>query len=132
MKNSSKKLVKQANISENDTVFRTSGCGSICIKVVPPDPKILKSWQPDLHAWMTDAFQINWAHLKAYAFPPFALIGRVLAKTMTGKCTLIIITPVWLTQPWHTPLLRMCIQVPIFIPPFPNRLTDPNQTQHPL
>ena len=27
---------------------------------------------------MVDVFQINWSHLKAYAFPSFALIGRVL------------------------------------------------------
>ena len=124
--------IKQANISENDTVFKTSEYGSICIQIMAPDPKVLNSWQPDLHAWMTDAFQINWSHLKAYAFPPFALIGRVLAKTMRDKFTLIIITPVWPSQPWYTQLLRMSIQDPIFIPPFPNRLTDPNQTQHPL
>ena len=36
--------------------------------------QILKyiNWQPDPHVWMVDAFQINWTHLKAYAFPPFA------------------------------------------------------------
>ena len=94
-------------------------------------PKYI-SRQPDPHAWMVDAFQINWTHLKAYAFPPFAFIGRVLAKAMRDKCTLIIITPVWPSQPWYTQLLRMSIQDPISIPPFPNLLTDPNQNQHPL
>ena len=34
--------IKQANISETDTGFRTSGCGSVCIWVVPPDPKVDK------------------------------------------------------------------------------------------
>ena len=90
------------------------------------------SWQPDPHAWMVDTFQINWSHLKAYAFPPFALIGRVLTKVMSNKCTLAIITPVWPSQPWYTQLLKMSIQDPIFIPSFPNLLTDPNQNQHPL
>ena len=94
-------------------------------------PKYI-SWQPDPHAWMVDAFQINWAHLKAYAFPPFAFIGTVLAKAMKDKCKLIIITSVWTSQPWYTQLLRMSIQDPMFIPPFPNLLTDPNQNQHPL
>ena len=46
-----------------------------------------------------DVFQINWTYLKACPFPLFALIGRVLAKAMRGKCTLIIITPVWPSQP---------------------------------
>ena len=31
--------IKQANVSETDTGFRTSGRGSGCIQVVPPDPK---------------------------------------------------------------------------------------------
>ena len=44
------------------------------------------SWQPDPHAWMVDAFQTNCTHVKAYVFPPFALIGRVLAKAMRDKC----------------------------------------------
>ena len=56
-------------------------------------PKYM-TWQPHPHACMIDPFQINWAHLKVYALQPFAIIGRVLAKAMTGKCTLIIITPV--------------------------------------
>ena len=94
-------------------------------------PKYI-NWQPDLHAWMVNAFQINWTHLKAYPFPPFTLTGRVLAKAMRGKCTLIIITPAWPSQLWYTQLLRMSIQDSIFISPFPNILTDPNQNQHPL
>ena len=90
------------------------------------------SWQQDPHLWMVDAFQKNWTHLNAYAFPLFSLIGRVLDKAMGDKCTLIIIIPVWPSQPWYTQLLRMFIRDPIFIPPFPNLLTDPNQNQHSL
>ena len=89
------------------------------------------SWQQDPHAWMVDAFEINWSHLKACAFPPFALIGRVPAKAMRDKCALVIITPVWPSQSWYTQLLRMPIQDPMFIHPFPNFLTDPKQNQHP-
>ena len=76
------------------------------------------NWQPDPHAWIVDGFQINWTHLRAYTFPPFALIGSVLAKVMRDKCTLIIITLLWPSQPWYTHLLRMSIQDPIFIPHF--------------
>ena len=32
--------IKQSNVSETDTGFRNSGCGSACIQVVPPDPKV--------------------------------------------------------------------------------------------
>ena len=34
--------IKQANISETNTGFRTSGYGSVCIQVVLPDPKVHK------------------------------------------------------------------------------------------
>ena len=64
-------------------------------------PKYI-SWQPDPQVWMVDAFQINWAHLKAYTFPLLALKGRVLAKAMRYKYTLIIITSVWPSQLWYT------------------------------
>ena len=60
---------------------------------------------------------------KAYVFPPFALIEKVLAKAMRYKSMLIIITPVW---PWCTQLFRMHMQDPVFIPAFPNIWTDPN------
>ena len=99
----------------------------LCHKI----PKYI-SWQADPHAWITDTFPINWPHLKAYVFPPFALIGRVSAKAMRGNCTLIIITPVWLSQSRYIQLLRMSIQDLIFIHPFPNLLTDPKQNQHPF
>ena len=69
----------------DEDLFATRLCHQI--------PKYI-SWQPDPHAWMVDAFQTNWSNLKAYAFPPFALIGRVLAKAMRDKCTLVTITPV--------------------------------------
>ena len=32
--------IKQANIQETDTGFRTSGYGFVCIQIVPPDPKV--------------------------------------------------------------------------------------------
>ena len=34
--------IKQANISETGTGFRTSGCGSVYIQIVPPDCKVHK------------------------------------------------------------------------------------------
>ena len=36
-----KKFVK-ANGCETDIGYRISGCGSVCIQVVPPDPKVHK------------------------------------------------------------------------------------------
>ena len=49
--------IKQANIPESDTDFRTSGWGSICIQVVTPDPKVKKTGN-QIH------MQIWWMHFK--------------------------------------------------------------------
>ena len=95
---------------------------SLCHQI----PKYI-SWKPDPRAWMADAFQINWIQLKPYAFQLFALIERVLAKAKRDKCMLIIVTAVRLSQAWYIQLLRISIQDPIFIHPFPNLLADPNQ-----
>ena len=33
------------------------------------------SWRPDPFAMATDAIQVRWTNLEAYAFPPFSLVG---------------------------------------------------------
>jgi len=52
------------------------------------------SWKPDPGSIHTDAFTINWAPLKGYAFTPFNLIGKNLEKVMTDKAELILVSPV--------------------------------------
>ena len=91
--------IKQANISKlmqalgpvDIDLFESRLCHQI--------QKYIR-WQPDPHAWVVDVFQVNLSHLKAYAFQSFALIGRVVDKAMRNNCSLIIITPVWPSQPW--------------------------------
>ena len=80
------------------------------------------SWKPDPGAWKTDAFSIKWTDLKAYTFPPFCLVGRCLAKILQDKATIVLITPVWPTQPWYTTILEMLMADPILIPTVPNLL----------
>ena len=57
-----------------------------------------------MHGWWMH-FKRNWAHLNACEFPPISLIGRVLAKKMGVKCTLIIVKPVQPSKPWYWELL---------------------------
>ena len=68
-------LNKQAAASETD---RTSECGSACILVLPPDPKVYKL--ATRSTCMDGGCISNKLDLKAYAFPPFAIIRRVLVK----------------------------------------------------
>ena len=38
------------------------------------------SFKPEPNAFVVDAFTQNWNDIKGYGFPPFSLIGRILAK----------------------------------------------------
>ena len=46
---------------------------------------IFCSWKPDPDAWKIDAFSFPWIQKGLYAFPPFCLVGKVLAKVIQDK-----------------------------------------------
>ena len=90
------------------------------------------SWKPDPGAEATDAFSLNWAQHRGYAFPPFVLIGRCLKQVIRQQApSLVIVTPVWEMQSWFPLLLELCVDQPLLLPPNPNLLTR-DQEQHPL
>ena len=90
------------------------------------------SWKPDPHAMATDAFSRTWVGLQGYAFPPFGLVGKCLAKIRKDQSTVVIVTPAWQTQIWYPLLLEMSIETPILLPPHPKILLDPQGNEHPL
>ena len=92
------------------------------------------SWKPDPFAVATDAFLLQWGKENQYAFPPFSLIARCLAKVVKdrGQMPLVIITPTWQTQPWYAILLEMSVEEPILIPPALDLLKSPKGENHPL
>ena len=81
------------------------------------------SWRPDPQAETTDAFAQDWAMVKGYAFPPFALIGRCLRKLLDQRVPcLVLIAPVWKSQSWCSLLLNLCIASPVLLPKRPGLL----------
>ena len=90
------------------------------------------SWKPDPHAMTVDACSLSWSDLKAYAFPPFCMIGKCLTKTVRDQATLVLITPTWQTKTWYPKLLEMEVEAPILLPPYPDLLTSPLGDNHPL
>ena len=66
---------------------------------------------------------IDWAQYKFYAFPPFALIDRVLQKIKKDQGTGILIVPKWTTQPWYPGLLKLLVQEPLPLP-FNNKILE--------
>ena len=92
------------------------------------------SWLPDPHAYAVDAFTVSWQDLTFYAFPPFSLLPRVLAKIIQDKATGLLIVPKWTPQSWFPLVLTLLIQHPRLIAPCRDLLYLPKQPQvvHPL
>ena len=90
------------------------------------------SWRPDPFAIATDTFTIPWQEEVGYAFPPFALIGRCLQKVRQEGCVLVLVTPVWDTQPWYPILLDLPVGYPLLLPLHNRLLVDPFNSVHPL
>ena len=68
----------------------------------------------DPRAAGTDALLQPWDDLQAYAFPPIAIIRRVLLKLRSSKnCELTLIAPFWPQKDWFPDLLELLSDVPI-------------------
>ena len=68
----------------------------------------------DPRAAGTDALLQPWDDLQAYAFPPIAIIRRVLLKLRSSKnCELTLIAPFWPPRDWFPDLLELLSDVPI-------------------
>lgn len=90
------------------------------------------NWRPDPGAEAVDAFTLDWAQLVGYAFPPFALVGRCLKQVILQKVQkLVIVAPVWETQPWYPLLLQLCVDFPRLLPQPVDLLTRQGEN-HPL
>ena len=56
-----------------------------------------------------DAFSQDWTNFqgRGYANPPWNLLGRVLNRIQQQKVILVLIAPVWKSQPWYPTLLEL-------------------------
>ena len=75
----------------------------------------------------TDAMLQSWNGLQAYAFPPFGLISRVLAKVrQSRRLELTLVAPFWPPHPWFPDLLELLVTVPFFLPRRRDLLRQPH------
>lgn len=89
------------------------------------------SWQPQPGAWAVNAFTFSWENLKAYAFPPFSLILRCLAKTRRKLADLVLITPYWPSQVWFPLALSLANDIPLVLAPSSHLRTSASSAVHP-
>lgn len=87
-------------------------------------------WIPQPLALTTNAFSLGWKSRKCYAFPPFALIPKCLAKVRKEEATLVLVCPFWPSQTWFPLLLEMAVDVPRIIRPHPDLLLSSVREAH--
>ena len=79
----------------------------------------------DPKAWKIDAFSFSWSGIKAYAFPPFSLIPRVLRKIRDDQASVLLIAPWWPKRPWFLEMVELLTKEPRMLPVRPDLLLQP-------
>lgn len=77
--------------------------------------QIFYSWFPDPEASAVDAFTVDWSCLKFYAFPPFALILKVIRKIINDQAEGVLVVPNWPSRPWFPLFNELLISQPIYL-----------------
>lgn len=68
------------------------------------------SLRAEEESWYVDTFARPLpAGLRMYAFPPFSLVGRLLAKIRREKAQMILVVPAWTKQPWWPDLQDLMV-----------------------
>ena len=63
---------------------------------------------PDPQAVFEDAFRHPWDDLDLYAFPPFPLVGRVIARVQeSSRVAMTLVAPLWPEKEWFADLLLL-------------------------
>lgn len=90
-------------------------------------------WHRDPGAYCIDAFTISWTNLKFYAFPPFALILRVLKKIQMDQAQGVLIVPDLRSQPWFPLWKSLLVARPLYFKPNKSLLLSVcRKMHHPL
>ena len=82
---------------------------------------------PDPQAVFEDAFRHPWDDLDLYAFPPFPLVGRVIARFQdSSRVAMTLVAPLWPEKEWFADLLLLLTQPPLALPCWDKLLRQPH------
>ena len=82
---------------------------------------------PDPQAVFEDAFRHPWDDLDLYTFPPFALVGRVIARVQqSSRVAMTLVAPLWPEKEWFAELLLLLTQPPLVLPCWDRLLRQPH------
>merc|ERR1712121_301709 len=63
----------------------------------------------------------------AYAYPPTALIPKILQKIRSENVELIMIAPYWPKRPWTVEIVELALEPPKALPLWPTLLRQPGK-----
>ena len=72
------------------------------------------SWRLDPAAEATDTYVQDWSPFRGYAYPPWCLFLPTLAKIQRENVMVVLVAPIWKTQPWYPLLLQLLCGYPLF------------------
>ena len=82
---------------------------------------------PDPQAVFEDAFIHPCDDLDLYAFPPFALVGRVIARVQqSSRVAMTLVAPLWPEKEWFADLLLLLTKPPLALPCWDKLLRQPH------
>ena len=82
---------------------------------------------PDPQALFEDSFRHHWDNLDTYAFPPFQLVERVVARVReTPNLSMTLVAPLWPEKAWFAELLLLLTQPPLALPLWDRLLRQPH------
>ena len=81
----------------------------------------------DPQAFFEDAFRHPWDDLDLYTFPPFPLVGRVIARVReSSRVAMTLVAPLWPEKQWFADLLLLLTQPPLALPRWDSLLRQPH------
>lgn len=84
------------------------------------------TWTPSAAASGRDAMTVTTlAQGNAYAFPPVAMIARLLRRVQLQRATITLVAPYWPTQAWWPTLVAMLVAKPLRLGPAPLQQAPP-------
>ena len=101
------------------SLLRVWGNPSIDLFVTSLNTKLTHycSLVPDPQAVFEDTFHHPWDDLDVYAFPPFPLVSRVVARVRESlRLSMTLVAPLWSEKEWFADLLLLLPQPPLTLP----------------
>lgn len=87
------------------------------------------SYLPDARAYAINAFSLSWNNGLNFSFPPFSCLSRTIQKVVEDEAEMILVAPLFPTQPWFPHLLQMVSADSYILPKVDHLLYLPNKNK---